>query len=701
MFGYCLLAVTVARAEPRLLTSVEQIRSLTAAEAERNLPVELEGTVIYYDGHQDHAFLQDPTGSIFFRPGRISKGEPQHLALNELVRIKGVTIRGSFSPSVAGAGASSRGRSPIQPGPVAVTRLGDGERPPPVEVTGEDLLAGAYHDQFVRIRGTVRSHSVIDYLGEQRLVLGMSLPRVPWLLRVIVPRMTILPEKLTDIPCEVFGIVAGGGDEHGRLQDVRLLAPSMADIRYDWQALELGFHQAAHDPGDVMKYDTSRRSAQGAGALVKVEGVVTLAVPGQGFYLGRAGEGLWIQSLQISSVRKGDEVRALGFPSRDGQRVFLDDGIFNVMGHDRPLAAWPLDPAEAVSGNYISALVSVEGELLDEVTQANERIMFLAASGRRFTAKIAQERAGDLPKAPPRGSWLRVSGILESGGTTGGIGSNVSAFSLLARDKSDIETIHTPSWFTADRLKLLQIVTLAVVTLGMLWLWLLRRQVAHQSQLIKVQTAERTLIVERQRIARELHDTLEQQLAGIRYHLNALNDWSKDAPLAVVQTVAATRAMLDHSSAEMRRSVFELRSPVLEEQGLVGAVRQTSGVLAPGGTPVIEVIVEGNEHRLDRRTEFHLMRVVQEIVTNAVKHANATLVTASFKFGEDLLRIDVADDGIGFDPKVCNGSALTKFGMLGIRERLGKIQGEMEIESQTGEGTRISVTVAKKRKVIV
>lgn len=669
---------------------MEQIRALSSDQAARNLPVELEGTVIYYDGIEDHAFLQDSTGSIFFRPGKIALGEPERLELLDLIRIKGVTTQGMFSPSVAGEIITGGTKPPNITQAVKIEDLGTSTRLDAPLVTSQDILSGAYHDQLVRIQGTVRAHETVSYLGDDRLMLHISVRRVPELLRVEMPRYDNVPQPLVDVPCEITGIVAGGGDEQGRLHDVRILVPSARDIRFDTAMLEEGFGQAAREPGEIMKYDASRSS--GPDARVRVDGVVTYVLPGEGFYVGDRNEGLWIQSLQIGSVKKGDKVQVLGYPALDGQRVLLEDAIFRIVGRDYSVAALPLSAGEAASGRFSSSLVSVEGELLDEVTQANERILFLAASGRRFTANITQQSSVDPQDAPAAGSWIRVSGILELGIVPNGFAPNVSAFSLLARDNADIVILSSPSWFTADRLKLLQLVTLCVVFFGILWLWLLRRQVARQSHLIEIQTEERTLIEERQRIARELHDTLEQQLAGVRYHLNALNKWSDEAPPSVGRAVAATRAMLDHSREEMRRSVFELRSPILEQQGLVAAIRLTLETISPSGVPQISVIVEGSERRLPRRVEFHLMRVVQEALTNAVKHAEASEVTVTFRFSETDLEIVIQDNGRGFDQSDSKHLGANRFGMLGIRERLTKIGATMEMKSIPSQGTALTLT---------
>ena len=157
--------------------------------------------------------------------------------------------------------------------------------------------------------------------------------------------------------------------------------------------------------------------------------------------------------------------------------------------------------------------------------------------------------------------------------------------------------------------------------------------------------------------------------------------------------------MLDYSRDEMRRSVFELRSPILEQDGLVAAIRQSAETISPNGLPAVRVACDGKERRLKRRTEFHLMRITQEAITNAVKHAEADLVTVAFGFSETELEIVIQDNGGGLEQDGEKELRPHRFGMLGIRERCAKIGGRLEIGSSPSEGTRIRILVNDNERI--
>ena len=694
ILSLCLVPRLCEGAEREVLRTVEEIRALKPEEAAKHLPVELEGLLVYCDRLENHAFLLDATGSIFFRPGGATEPNATECRQNDQVRISGVTVWGRFSPSVAGPGTENSATDSAKP--VGMAYLGAAPRPIPPLISGDEFLLGTHHDQFVRVRGTIRTRETTHYHQHERVVLGMSVQGVPSLIRVLLPHFTVLPETLLDMPCEVSGIVAGGGDERGRLYDVRLLPPTLSDVRYDKDSLVAAFSQDPRKPGDIMKYDGTRQVVPAP--RVRVDGVVTYTIPGKGFYLGHEAEGVWIQTHQTQPVAIGDKVEVVGFPSQEEQRQILGDAIFRIVGKDPLPVPTPIDTREAVAGKHISSLVSVEGKLLDELSHENGRILFLVSGGNRFSTRVPKQASVKLAAPPALGSLLRVSGILEPMASPSPLARDTSSFSLLARSGEDIRVLRSPGWLTEPRLRMLVMAMLALVAGGLLWLWTLRRQVSHQSRVIEVQTQERTLIEERHRIARELHDTLEQQLAGVRYHLNSLNKWADDAPPAIGRAVAATRAMLDHSRDEMRRSVFELRSPILEQDGLVTAIRQSAETISPNGLPVIQVDCNGEERRLGRRIEFHLMRITQEAVTNAVKHAEADLVTVAFGFSETGLEIVVQDDGRGLQENSGKEFPSTHFGMLGIRERCAKIGGSLTVESSPSKGTRIEILVQDKGK---
>ncbi len=689
-----LLAATLAaRCAPAqeslpLLEKIRALRALTPEEAARHYPVKLRGTVTFYSRQDGHAFLEDETGGIFFRPGMLDQPGRIEFTPGERVEIHGVSVRGKFSPSVAG--------TPPVPGtdatPVRAVRLGPGTLPDPPLITVEQLQTGEFHDQFVKVRATIREIDLHDYLGARRLglVASSATGAEGAKVRAFVEWAEVAAPEWANVVAELRGVVAGGGDEQARLRDVRLLIPSPAQVTPQFELMREAFRQNPRGIGELFRYEPP--DVRGASPYLRVRGVVTLARPGEGLYLGAATGGLWVQTPQRTKTEPGDEIDVIGLPARDELRTFLQDAIFRPVGHGAVPPPRDATFAEAASGNLISTRIAITGELVDKLQQPGHRLLILEDGGRNFQARIANETEAPAGYGWKTGSRLRITGICENPtGTT--LGAPAPSFTLLVGAAGDVAIIRRPSWLTPQRVRWLLLGLCGAVALCALWLALLRRQIARQTRVIEQQTAHKALTEERHRIARELHDTLEQQLAGVHFHLDAANDWLPDAPPKVRRALRVARAMLEHSRTEARQSVFELRSPALEQLGLVGTVRDNAAQLMQSGTPRIVVNAIGRERRLPRLSEFHSLRIVQEAITNALKHAGAREVAVTFEFVGNGVRITVRDDGAGFDPSLRPPDGQMHFGLLGMRERAAKIPGQLSVESFPGSGTSIIIEI--------
>ena len=197
---------------------------------------------------------------------------------------------------------------------------------------------------------------------------------------------------------------------------------------------------------------------------------------------------------------------------------------------------------------------------------------------------------------------------------------------------------------------------------------------------------------ERQRIARELHDSLGQYLAAMTMKLEILaQKVAEVAPLraGLVDLKSLTAAVGD----EVSRLAWELRPIALDDIGLEPAVRRFVEEWAQRSGMLFDLHVVLKEPRLPPDVETTLYRVLQEGITNVVKHANAKRVgvtlTASLK---DVVMI-IEDDGVGFEPEDLRRSSSSRLGLRGIRERLASIYGGLEIESQPGNGTALIIRV--------
>lgn len=160
-------------------------------------------------------------------------------------------------------------------------------------------------------------------------------------------------------------------------------------------------------------------------------------------------------------------------------------------------------------------------------------------------------------------------------------------------------------------------------------------------------------------------------------------------PAAASATLSLARRMLRYTRLEARRSVWDLRSKVLEQEGLSAALRAISETSGPAG-PAIEVTVAGKERLLAPGVDFHLLRIAQEATTNAIKHGEASLIRIELEYLSDATRLNIRDDGRGFDP-AAEFSPGPHFGLLGMRERAGKIGARLNHESQPGAGCSVTV----------
>jgi signal transduction histidine kinase len=202
---------------------------------------------------------------------------------------------------------------------------------------------------------------------------------------------------------------------------------------------------------------------------------------------------------------------------------------------------------------------------------------------------------------------------------------------------------------------------------------------------------------ERQRLARELHDSVSQCLFSMTLHGRAaerhLAGLGVTGEHPAVREVTQLRELTAGALAEMRALIFELRPGALAEEGLVAALRkQATAVTARTQTPV-EVDASTERVELDPLVEEHLYRLVMEALNNALKHATPSAITITVTAektpdGSTPLRVIVADDGTGFDPTVAHPGHL---GLSTMAERATAIGAALEVESVPGAGTRVTV----------
>jgi len=193
---------------------------------------------------------------------------------------------------------------------------------------------------------------------------------------------------------------------------------------------------------------------------------------------------------------------------------------------------------------------------------------------------------------------------------------------------------------------------------------------------------------ERKRISRELHDETGQALMVIRLYLGMLES-SVTAPSALMK-IRETLEVVDRTIEGIRRIIGRLSPLVLQELGLIAAVRKEAKDLTKSAGVKARVTVSPNFGRMSAAAEAAFYRIVQEALHNVAKHANATAVNIEMSRENGSVRLLIEDDGVGIAPQKPNPGRPT-FGLAGMRERIGNIGGKMKLTSSRGKGTRIEV----------
>jgi two-component system nitrate/nitrite sensor histidine kinase NarX len=198
-----------------------------------------------------------------------------------------------------------------------------------------------------------------------------------------------------------------------------------------------------------------------------------------------------------------------------------------------------------------------------------------------------------------------------------------------------------------------------------------------------------SIMAERANLSHELHDSLAQTLAGLRFELRVLRDKSGDE---LNQPIERIENIVEEANTELRELIGQFRAPI-DSRGLLPAIEQV--VQRFRDDTGLHIILQDNwgERRLPAAAELHVLRIVQECLANIRKHAEASTVRVLLADdGDGSLRVLVEDDGVGLPESPRSGGPGEHIGLGIMRERARRIDGELDVDSEPGEGTRIELT---------
>ena len=655
LFGLNLWAQAAPQPLP-VLTRADQVRRLTPEQAAQGYPVRIRG-VITDDVPAPDFFVQDSYAGIYVEGSKLHSFAHH---FGDLVEVEGITGPGKFAPVIREEN---------------LRVLGKGHLPKTRVYSFEELADGQLDSQWVQVRGIVRSVA-IDHTSWREVTLAMHLAVGPGQLAVRIP---IAEEhnfsRWIDSEILLEGVCGSLFNAQRQLSGVLLYVPRLSLVKLEAPAKEVPFAALlTFSPGNGTRH------------RVRVRGTVEYQQPGQAVFLQNQGKGLRVRSQQEFPLAPGDVVDVLGFPAMGESAPVFEDSVFQLVRRGAPPSPLPLDLSVPWE-KYDGMLITTEATVLHRDLQPDGVRLLLQQGQTVFEASL-QGEAGSLMSVP-LSSKVRITGICLV--RSGGLWSIPQSFRVLLRSPHDVAVLRAPSWWNLRHALWLLGITLGVLLMVMAWVVVLGRRLREQMALIGQKLRSGAVLQERNRIARELHDTLEQELAGITMQLDLAVDCFLQAPQVARQAMETARNMSRHSMVEARRSVWDLRCQLLEHGDLVSALTQI--VRTPSGRNhnAVTVSVHGNPMRLPVSIEMNLLRIGQEAVANAVRHGSATRITVELRYAPEAVSLCVSDDGSGFRSEVAGGSG--HFGLQDMQERARSMGCQLQIDSQPGQGTRIRVQV--------
>ncbi len=666
-FNFLLLILAglhTLRAAPQPCTVKEAIE-LSDSALNQAEPRVITGLLTYYEPSHRMAFLQDRTASIYLQ---IRDSQP--VAAGDWVEVTGVVDPGINGRNLRGLKPET---SPI------IRRLGPGTWQPAVPANAADIVSGTVSSIWSSVEGRIAE---VDVIGDRVRLTLKDQPILPIYLPGI-SQERLAPSHLKGLHVRLSGVPATSliSPNPPVVQHV-FLVPSLAHIQ-----IRESDRTTRFDAPDVLLHDLrwiSDRTEDERRATVR--GTVTWRKKGEGFFLQRGLSCAWIQCTEAILPNPGDRIECSGIAGAYHAGGVLLSALWRPSNESLgPVSPSEPQPGELSSDEVHGRLSLLKGTVVQSFRNPKEDIIVLSLGDSLFTAHLPLAEDQQEPPFIRNGARLEVTGIaLNRPSPAFELWNDQGRIQLQLRAPDDLRLLAHPPFWTSTRLAWSLSGLLIFALIAAAWVFALRRKVRQQEIIIGRQVSRQAIHEERVRIAREWHDTFEQHFAGLTMQL--------DAAAAVLPADTRSRQMLeraaqmaDHSRSEARQAIWDLRAPEPEEGTPFFRELEESLLQSwpEGSMPKLELLHEGNlSSVLPRRVVSHLLRIAQESVANAFKHAGATRIVVTWSESAEELQLSITDDGKGIHPgDLENAIARGHFGLLGLRERAHKLMGVLRIVS--------------------
>jgi signal transduction histidine kinase len=647
------------------LTNISEILHLPPELADQGFSAEVFGVVT--GTYDDVAFfVDDGHYGIYVE----NSHPPRHVTFGDQVRVRGITYGGSFSPMIRSS---------------EVTPLGLGALPPARPASFPLVASGSADSQWLELRGVVQA---VKPWPEQRGVsLYFAMEGGQFEVLVDCPPSAQLND-LVDAEVRLRGVASGSFNRKGQMVAPVFRVPNFSMIRVEQPAQGKCFELPLQHVNQILRFSPEALLAH----RIRVRGVVTACELGQIVYL-RDGKGsLKVETSDPVSYQPGDVIDAAGFPVMSTYSPRLRNAVCRQV-ETRELPR-PTDPAlESVLGGLHDAeLIRLRAKLVDWAMDDKGATLALQSEGCLFKAY--------LPRAQMPASWeidrnsqVEITGICNVRELEKAVWYyQPRSFDLLMRSARDVEVLQRPPWLNASRLwQILSVMAFLLGTAG-IWVWALRKEVSRKGELIKHQSSQVAVMRERTRIARDLHDTVEQGLTGLSLQLKALETSPQNLPEKIRTGLQFAQRILGNTKALTHYAVQELRQGVSESETLKAGLGRTAEFWNRTGALKVVLGFPEAAPALPKTLVAPLLAIAREAMTNAVKHGQATSIAVEVAFHSGTVVLNIKDNGRGFEPGDASGGDTGHFGLQGMSERIHEYGGHLVLRSHAGQGTEVEVT---------
>ena len=659
--GIILAAATSVFAQ-EALTSVKSVRELTATQAAQRRVVEVEATVTYAMLPSGF-FIHDQTEGVYVGIATLLQSN-MVMHAGDRVRLKAMTDPGEYFPRLLCLSFTNEGRM---------------ELPQATPVTPENLFSPELDCQWVKVTGVVVS-AEMDPIDQ----LVMTLELYGWTFKVV---MQATEANVRDVQALMMrqvtfeGVAATVFNQQRQTTGRFFYVPSLKFIH------ALDEHQGTNAPIPLAVADLLRSDTTSAN-MVRVGGTVTYVAKNELCLRGEGGS-LRVLLAGGKTNQLGDQVEVVGYATIAPFRpVVRAREVITLRSGEPPE---PVDMMTAITNlpSLQAELVKVANAVYLGAQETPEGMVLHCQVQNHFFEAILP-KPFSLPATLLPGCAINLVGTCEL--TTShavALPTRVDGFRLHLTSPRDLIIVSRPSWWTPQRSLAVLAVAAGFGVLAMGWIWILRRQVVAQTKIIGGQIQREATLHERQRIARELHDSIEQEMAGVAIQISNARRRLDQDPTQADSALTLAQEMIRHCRAEARTSIRDLRSVALEQGGLPLAIKEVLTPTATAANIKLDLAVKGSVVRLDARLESDLLRVAQEAVANAIHHASPGKIDITLDYAPDFVTMTVQDDGCGFDAS--SAPPRGHFGLLGMQERANQQHARLIIESRPGAGTKVSL----------